>query len=294
MGGMEPEVLLSLIDGLENKDEQSISDHTGVVFGIQYLRAFGYLAHKAPRDLTLGDIHDSLRDFQELCGLEQNGHLDLKTVQAMVRPRCGVPDRQPMRMQAKGGSIPKQDQWNKRKLTWAQEKTVPGLSKLDQADILEMAWKHWSDVCDLTFERVSNPAGADITISIGRGKKDDFDGPSGTLAWAYLPIGDDSPLTMRFDLDEVWVKDVTDRGILMLNVATHEFGHLLGLDHSKIDGALMSPFYNPAVAKPQDNDDIPRIRALYGPDHLEPATQKPTPPKSQRVKVSGELTITWE
>jgi hypothetical protein len=53
-------------------------------------------------------------------------------------------------------------------------------------------------------------------------------------------------------------------------VFTHEFGHLLGLDHSGVVGATMQPrlgqnFFSPALtARTLEDDDLAGIRALYG------------------------------
>lgn len=47
-------------------------------------------------------------------------------------------------------------------------------------------------------------------------------------------------------------------------MATHEFGHALGLSHSADPGALMYPVYSYAEGYPLSEDDINGIQALYG------------------------------
>jgi hypothetical protein len=94
-----------------------------------------------------------------------------------------------------------------------------------------------------------------------------------------MPDGSDQQLLMKFDLDETWIENANQRGILLENVACHEFGHLLGLTHSQVQGALMAPYYNAAISTPQQNDDIPRILARYGPATAQPPVgPTPTPP----------------
>ena len=53
-------------------------------------------------------------------------------------------------------------------------------------------------------------------------------------------------------------------GINLLYVALHEFGHSLGLEHSTLEAAVMTPFYpgyNPNLDL--HYDDISRIQVKY-------------------------------
>lgn len=47
-------------------------------------------------------------------------------------------------------------------------------------------------------------------------------------------------------------------------MAAHEFGHALGLDHSKIKDALMYPMYKYVEDFSLNQDDIEGIQYLYG------------------------------
>lgn len=253
--------------------------------------ALNYISHyyKNPEDsLTNELVVEYTATIQSQLGLEPTGQLDFGTLKAMVyTPRCGVSDYV--------ASTSRGAKWGLKKLKYFVESYVNRLSQTDQLDLIALALKQWAEVADITFERTNNKSNANLVMSTGRGARDNFDGPNSTLAWAYLPptVGYNGQLLMKFDLDETWVKNNGDRGIVYLNVACHEFGHMLGLDHSRNSKALMAPYYSPAVAKPQTNDDIPRIRSLYGAAKNPPDTtpeQPPNPgPAPGTIKVEIEL-----
>lgn len=265
---------------------RQIADNNGISagdsdFAIQYLDYY-YISDKT-KAMSQTDISTSIKKFQEMFGLPQTGELDPQTVKAMHWPRCGCPDY--MRASAVRGS-----KWGPKQLTYFVEQYIPGLPKKDQDDILDLAYQQWEDNCDLKITRVASKSSANMIISTGTGKPDNFDGPGGTLAWAYLPPNSNynGQLLMRFDLGETWVMNSKDRGILLLNVACHEFGHFLGLEHSSVQRALMAPYYAVGVTKPQDNDDIPRIQKLYGSPTTKPTgPPKPSPGGLHSVTITG-------
>ncbi|MHA2401387.1 MAG: matrixin family metalloprotease [Candidatus Kariarchaeaceae archaeon] len=241
---------------------------------LEYL-SFYYVDPNAISAQDAPSVESLVKKFQKQFGIKANGELNEQTIRAMEWPRCGCPDYKMM----KAASGPMAAKWGPLKLTYYVEKYVSGLSKSDQDDLLELAYQQWEDHCGLEITRVNKANEANMIISTGSGRRDNFDGPNGTLAWAYLPPGNsyNGQLLMRFDLAETWIKDSRDRGILFLNVACHEFGHFLGLDHSSKKQALMAPYYSPGITKPQANDDIPRIQRLYGVNN-KPAPQPPTTP----------------
>lgn len=54
-------------------------------------------------------------------------------------------------------------------------------------------------------------------------------------------------------------------GTNLFQVAAHEFGHSLGLDHSDVPNSVMAPFYDGYdPRKKLSRDDILSIQALYG------------------------------
>lgn len=238
----------------------------------QYLVHFGYASENA-RSLT-----GPLKKFQKRFGLEADGEVSEKDLRAMHWPRCGLADHAMMSEEAR---------WRKNHLKWYVASYVNGLDNDIQNKIFEAAFNSWAMVAGVTFEWSSTKSGADIVISRGNGRADGFDGPSGTLAWAELPNGSDRQLNVKFDLAETWISDPRLRGILLLNVAAHEFGHSLGLDHSRVNTALMAPYYSAGISGPQPNDDVSRIRSLYGP-------AKEIPPENVTeyiIRVKGAMVV---
>jgi len=269
-----------------NRINDSRSAKPEARFALNYLDAFGYLGKELSgwTDISLGDIVNAVSAFQKFFGLKESGQIDAKTVRAMELQRCGCPDLvQPDT--ASGAQYMKMKQfaelnlprWRKTSIKYCITDYVSGLGKIEQDAILQEAFNRWMRVAKLNIEKARSGESCDILIGTGQGQKSNFDGSGGVLAWAYLPDGSDQQLQMRFDVDETWITDPNQRGILMMNVACHEFGHLLGLDHSKVGSALMAPYYNVNISGPQGNDDVPRIQARYGPpDNVPPPT--PVPP----------------
>lgn len=131
------------------------------------------------------------------------------------------------------------------------------------------AFAMWSAVANIQFQRVgdngvpSNQSGATGDIRIGAHS---FDGRSGTLAHAFFapPNGNTIAGDTHFDRAEIWT--CTPQGGIDIGiVATHEFGHSIGLRHEEAGAvAIMNPFYNPSVPSLRQ-DDINGAVSIYGP-----------------------------
>lgn len=256
------------------QDAQPQADLPQIESAVDYLQHYGYIAGAilsaaVSPVAAIVSLAAAVCSFQEMAGLPITGQLDEPTVDKMKQPRCGVLDVQRLVEFAR---------WRKNNLKFFVQSfvTQTQVSRDDQIALITLAWKQWEDHADIHLTPVTSASGADIVISTGKGRAQGMDGPSGTLAWAYLPNGSDGQLLMRFDIDETWTK--AGSGIRYLNVACHEFGHLLGLDHSRVSSALMAPFYSAPITKPQANDDVARIAALYGPASPTSPPTVPVPP----------------
>jgi predicted Zn-dependent protease len=158
--------------------------------------------------------------------------------------------------------------WAKTHLTYFMEGRDTGDMKRHEWDrCWRRAFNSWSDVCPITFEKIYDDS-ADIIIDISKKKDEGFGKRGDILAWAYLPSTSDwdGQLLTKFDKSEEWVTEIDNprKDILLQNVAAHEIGHLLGLDHSPYEEALMFPYYSAETVGPQLIDDTVRIQELYG------------------------------
>lgn len=252
---------------------------TDIDNGINYLQNYAHLNGSIDDQ----SIIDATKSFQEYFDLDQDGLLGPKTLRAMTSLRCGVKDI--LRLQTE------EARWRKNNLTYFIESYDSDLPKSTFDEIIFKAFQAWCEVADLKIQP-TNSSKCDILVGTGQGRSSDFDGPSGTLAWAELPNGTDRRLLLKFDLDETWSDNPSKRGILLLNVATHEGGHNLGLVHSKVNGSLMGPYYSAKISKPQLNDDIARIQEIYGKNKVEPIpVPTPTPPEEgwTTIKIKGKI-----
>uniref|UniRef100_A0A670Y079 Matrix metallopeptidase 28 n=1 Tax=Pseudonaja textilis TaxID=8673 RepID=A0A670Y079_PSETE len=120
------------------------------------------------------------------------------------------------------------------------------------------------NVSSLVFWEVADePADIRLTFFFGDhndGVENAFDGPGGALAHAFFPRRGEA----HFDNDERWSLD-SGKGRNLFVVMAHEIGHTLGLEHSPVSNALMSPYYKKlGKGFVLSWDDVLAIQNLYG------------------------------
>ncbi|XP_058627131.1 matrix metalloproteinase-18-like isoform X2 [Onychostoma macrolepis] len=239
-----------------DKDEAIAEDYLRKFYDLEYLVSSSF--HQPEKDVD--PLSDKLKEMQKFFGLKVTGKLDKKTLEVMKKPRCGVSD-----VAAYSTFEEEKPKWRTNKLTYRIVNYTPDMSRAEVDKSIERALKVWAEVTPLKFTRI-NKGTADIMISFAtkdHGDGQPFDGRQGTLAHAFAPgsgIGGDA----HFDDDEIFTLR-SSRGHVLFLVAAHEFGHSLGLSHSRVRGALMFPTYSftdPNVFS-LSNDDITAIQSLY-------------------------------
>jgi hypothetical protein len=254
----------SFVDALGSQNGDQ-SDAVGAVQ--QYLQRFGYM-----REETIGTFSTSsfdegtsqaLRLYQSFHGLPVTGAADEATVTEMSKPRCGFPDFPGVADYQLEGR-----KWDRTDLTYRIVNLTPDLNDAEVRAAMRFALDLWENASALTFREVAGQADIEISFVSGdHGDGSSFDGPGQVLAHAFYPPPNGGAIAgdAHFDEGESWsvAIPVPAGAIDLHSVAAHEFGHSIGLAHSRVRGALMFPTYS-GPQRFLHQDDVEGVRALYG------------------------------
>ncbi|XP_028564210.2 matrix metalloproteinase-28 isoform X3 [Podarcis muralis] len=244
----------------------------------KFLRKYGYFG-SVHRGLDPAEFSEAIREFQWVYHLPLSGALDASTIRHMSLPRCGVNDLdsrsawkdrvdsmllgRAVRRRRRKRFSHQSGKWYKRHLTYRVVNWPRYLPEHQVRQAVKAAFELWSNVSSLVFwEAAGDPA--DIRLTFFHGDHNDgvdnaFDGPGGALAHAFFPRRGEA----HFDNDERWSLD-SGKGRNLFVVVAHEIGHTLGLEHSPVRSALMSPYYKKLGKDFVLNwDDILSVQNLY-------------------------------
>ncbi len=255
-----------------------------------YLVRFGYLASvegrpapavvqaaftsaaELPGPFEPGVLDDptsqALAAFQRFNGVAVSGEFDEVTRGAMSESRCGIPDV------GSGLAFSTTCSWGKRDLTFAFDVGTDDIAGGGEQQAVRDAFRTWSAATAMSFTEVPlQPGPVDIVIGWRPAADPDHDMRGGVLAHADFPpdcgavTGRRLPKPVHFDDEEhLWSVGPTLGAFDVESVALHEIGHILGLLHSNVVGAVMFPrIAGNTVNRVLAPDDVDGIGQLYPP-----------------------------
>ena len=244
-----------------------------------FLARFGYLAEAPPAaDAAAADesyrrsamvLDDTtsvaLARYQRMHALPSTGLFDEQTKQVMSMSRCGFPDVNPADPAASITCA-----WNRDSLTYAFGAGTNDVNGDDERQAVRRAFATWSAVVQISFREVGTGDSPDILISWGQANCGDANMVGGTLAHADYPpgcgfYGNALPRPVHFDDQEhAWCIGAVSGQYDVETVTLHEVGHILGLAHSSVGGAVMFPtIADNATNRVPAPDDVEGLRRLY-------------------------------
>lgn len=254
------------------RDIRANESHTEIGQIQHFLRRFGYLKAGFEQGLLDNLTQNAIKTYQSYMGIPSTGVLDPTTADELEKPRCGVPD-----MPRGGASTGVSADFllkgcsyfaKFRTLTYAFVNSTTDIIGTQELSAVRNAFDTWQAAIPIDFSQVNLANSPNFRVGWFTGNHGDgspFDGVGNTLAHAFFPppCGGSRAGDMHFDDAETW--GLTDSGGVfdVETVALHEIGHLLGLDHSNVSGAVMFPSYG-GKRRMLTSDDVAGIQTLYG------------------------------
>lgn len=234
-----------------------------------YLQHYGYVdaGSGCQRGRLCPQTTKALTRFQTFNRMSITGEFDSSTRDEMAKPRCGVPDFSELEFRTIGA-------WDRKELTYAfgpmTEQAVG--SSAAQAAVRRAIATWQSAGVGLQLSEVTFADNPDIRVEWRPAADPDHSMVGGTLAHADFPPGfsiitrPGLPLPVHFDdVEHTWSDGIESGAFDIETVALHEFGHILGLLHTNVPGAVMFPSIGPASEnRSLQTDDLNALRALYG------------------------------
>ncbi|XHR84565.1 MAG: matrixin family metalloprotease [Gloeotrichia echinulata GP01] len=245
---------------------------------------------------SFDNLSDSLNGSPKLW----NSNIDAKSLDKLQEPLNLFPETIPDAIYAPGATMTEPEPFVTTGYKWSQPggKNTPvtitysytnllngnlpgGLTNSQITGIITEAVGLWSRYAPLNFVEVpdSGPAPSDSSYSAGSYPQIRFgvhyiDGTDSVLAHGYYPYSTTDGLAgdIHFDSGETWKASPSAGGFDLLEVAVHELGHALGLNHESTQTAIMNPYYGSRYSGLGSaflfQDDINGIQDIYGTRYL--------------------------
>lgn len=256
-----------------------------------YLERFGYLR---PTAFTVGQVDDptseALARFQEFYGLPETGEFDEATRAQMTTHRCGMPDL------VDGVAFSTRCAWDHPNLTVALEDGTNDVGGSAEFQAVRNALATWATAAPLRFTETGTGQNPDIVVDWRPANDPDHSMVGGVLAHADFPpacgvVTSSLPKPVHFDDSEhLWATGAASGAFDVETVALHEFGHILGLQHSNVAGSVMFPSVSSNTTKRAlTADDLGGITELYPRSVLVAGTYTMRQKSSQRFLDAHEV-----
>jgi len=254
-------------------------EHPSVVEVQNFLKRFGYLdaAVAADAAVATGRTHEpgrldevtvrALTEYQRFYSVGTHGTLDAPTRELMVTPRCGVPDVMPPGPSARFVTA---CSWNRYFFKYAIGKFSTDVHPKISLQAGGRAFRTWANAgFRLSFGNVDPGEFPDILV--------EWLPVAGSISGLPIMAASDFPPACGrpdrprrldfFDKDITWAVEWEGQKVAIEDIAVHEIGHLLGLNHTQTNPPPGNVMH--AYAQHQrilGRDDLDGLAALgYGP-----------------------------
>jgi hypothetical protein len=231
-----------------------------------FLARFGYLPEGKPSAFFDEATSIAMLRYQAMHGLVLSGVFDEATREMMSKARCGFPDIDP----ASGVAFSTTCVWNRDSLTYAFGAGTGDVGGNDERQAVRRAFATWSANVQIAFREVGTADSPDILLAWTQALCGDANMTGTVLAHADYPpgcgyYGNALPRPLHFDDQEhTWCIGAVASQYDVETIALHEIGHLLGLAHSSVSGAVMFPTVSAnSTHRALAADDLEGIRRLY-------------------------------
>jgi len=235
---------------------------------------FAPLVAEAPHDPAIYDerLARGVRAFQRLHGLPETGVADAPTLASMTPRDCSFPDGYAAAQTQDPNVLAFHINRTVPSLSWSIDSAPPGETVESLAALIREMAAVWETVHPGSFERVTGRRGnfgVGFRTIDGRSSDDDGDLTCDRQCVLGQAAGS-SGITL--DTNERWsfrgsLENPNGKGFDALNVdfqsvVLHEIGHVLGIQHSDRQGAVMFPRYTRgSIARRLSEDDKLAVRA---------------------------------